>query len=216
MLVNWTIENFKSIGRQVTLSLSPITVLVGANSSGKSSIIQSILLIKQTLQYATPDRPIALNGPLLKLGNYNDVRNVLSQGEGFRIGWKYDSRYLASLFPNLFTPEDIELPYSSYRDSVSTIECATQFGVDPTAKTELSLLQPFLLSCDMLASGMREEEDEAAAKLQVHRAGGAPDEALIKRLRPPHVTGNPIYDSNLFQCRSGRRGSAYRSASGVP
>ena len=98
MLVTWTIENFKSIGGKLTLSLSPITVLVGANSSGKSSIIQSLLLIKQTLQYATADLPIALNGPLLKLGNYNDVKNVLSEGEGFRIGWKYDAGLFASIF----------------------------------------------------------------------------------------------------------------------
>jgi AAA15 family ATPase/GTPase len=66
MLTSWTVENFKSIGKEIVLPLSPITALVGANSSGKSSIIQSILLIKQTLQYATADRPIALNGPLAR------------------------------------------------------------------------------------------------------------------------------------------------------
>ena len=82
MLANWTLENFKSVGTKLTLPLSPITVLVGANSSGKSSIIQSILLIKQTLRYAATDRAIALNGPLLKLGNYQDVRNVMTVGRG--------------------------------------------------------------------------------------------------------------------------------------
>src|ERR1700675_3792599 len=101
MLVSWTIDNFKSIGKELKLSLSPITILVGANSSGKSSIIQSILLIKQTLQYATADRPIALNGPLLKLGNYTDVKNVTTKAEGFRIGWSYDSEFLPSVFPSI-------------------------------------------------------------------------------------------------------------------
>ena len=169
MLTSWTVENFKSIGRELMLSLSPITVLVGANSSGKSSIIQSILLIKQTLQYATADRPIALNGPLLKLGNYNDIRNVLSEGEGFRIGWKFDASYFSTSFPDLAQLPAIRRPaYVPYREEVSQIECATQFDVDQTAKSELSLLQPFLLSCAVCAAGVPSEE-VATAKVSIPR-----------------------------------------------
>ena len=73
MFTSWTVENFKSIRGQLTLPLAPLTIMVGANSSGKSSILQSILLVKQTLQHAAPERAIALNGPLLKLGTFHDV-----------------------------------------------------------------------------------------------------------------------------------------------
>ncbi len=118
MLVEWKVENFKSIGNELALSLSPITVLVGANSSGKSSIIQSMLLVKQTLQYATADRPIALNGPLLKLGNYNDVKNVQASGEGFSIGWKYEAS--ASAFPSFFKGLNINRSVGIYRLFVVT------------------------------------------------------------------------------------------------
>jgi predicted ATPase len=174
MFVSWTLENFKSVGRELTLSLSPITIFVGANSSGKSSIIQSILLIKQTLQYATSDQPIALNGPLIKLGNYNDVKNVLSKSEGFRIGWKFDAGNLSAIFPHLDSKRGSRSSrLAPYRSEVSEIECATQFGVDPNEpQNELSLLQPRLLSCKMHAAHAN-PDDEHPATLRVSRANEA-------------------------------------------
>jgi AAA15 family ATPase/GTPase len=56
------------------LEFAPLTIFCGANSSGKSSILQSILLFKQTLQKRTLKSPnMALNGPLVKLGGFSDV-----------------------------------------------------------------------------------------------------------------------------------------------
>jgi len=185
MLVNWTIENFKSIGSELTLFLSPVTVLVGANSSGKSSIIQSILLIKQTLQYATADRPIALNGPLLKLGNFTDVKNVIAKGEGFRIGWRYDSGQFALIFPNLGKHLDIRLSkYAPYRTEVSKIECSTQFGLESSSnRSELSLLQPLLISSKLSVTA-KDVEGQHNAYIKAERSREPEDEALIRQLRP--------------------------------
>ena len=46
-LRKWRLSSFKSIGGAVEIELAPLTVLVGANSAGKSSLIQSILLIQE-------------------------------------------------------------------------------------------------------------------------------------------------------------------------
>ena len=51
-----------------SLPLSPLNVLLGPNSSGKSSLIQSLLLLAQS----TEDE-IILNGPLVRLGDPADV-----------------------------------------------------------------------------------------------------------------------------------------------
>jgi hypothetical protein len=147
MLTSWTVQNFKSIGKELVLSLSPITALVGANSSGKSSIIQSILLIKQTLQYATADRPIALNGPLLKLGTFDDVRNVRSEGQGVRIGWQFDDAHMPST--SEFFLKSRVAPSMPWHGLISNIKCMTEFGVDPSARSELSRLQPLLISTSL-------------------------------------------------------------------
>jgi hypothetical protein len=192
MLVNWTLENFKSVAGEISLPLSPITVLVGANSSGKSSIIQSILLIKQTLQYATSDRAIALNGPLIKLGNYDDIRNVLSAGEGFRISWKYDTAPRESSANSAIGSR---APLLGYR-AVSQVEYSTQFGMDPKSpKNELSLLQPVLMSCRVRAVSHTEGEEKHSAEMLVERK--FPDnknfaaknwlgESLVSAFGPPY------------------------------
>jgi predicted ATPase len=90
MLTRWSIENFKSFCGRTQIELAPISVFAGANSSGKSTIIQSILLLKQTLQYAPANRPLALNGPLLKLGTFNDVKNASSDEAYVGIEWELD------------------------------------------------------------------------------------------------------------------------------
>ena len=44
MLSSFTIENFKSYGK-ATLKLAPLTVLIGANASGKSNAIEALRLL---------------------------------------------------------------------------------------------------------------------------------------------------------------------------
>jgi len=59
MLSSLSLENFKSWKSISRMSLAPITGLFGTNSSGKTSIIQLLLLLKQTVE--SPDRAQALN-----------------------------------------------------------------------------------------------------------------------------------------------------------
>ncbi len=49
------VEGFKSIAKRQEIEIAPLTILAGANSSGKSSIMQPLLMLKQTLE-ATKDR----------------------------------------------------------------------------------------------------------------------------------------------------------------
>jgi predicted ATPase len=85
MLKQWTVENFKSFKGRHSVNLAAVNVLAGANSSGKSTLIQSILLLKQTLQYGAEDRTITLNGPLLRLGYFADICNNKAETEEVRI-----------------------------------------------------------------------------------------------------------------------------------
>ena len=49
MLTKIAIENFKSIGRRIELELKPLTILVGPNASGKSSILEALPLLIQSI-----------------------------------------------------------------------------------------------------------------------------------------------------------------------
>lgn len=73
MLKSWLIQNFKPILDSGELNLAPVTVLAGRNSSGKSSLIQSILMIAQTLSNRVLDRALLPNGPIVQLGTFEDI-----------------------------------------------------------------------------------------------------------------------------------------------
>ena len=48
MITFYNIENFKSFGKETGIELAPITLIYGNNSSGKSSVLQSLQLLKQS------------------------------------------------------------------------------------------------------------------------------------------------------------------------
>lgn len=85
MLTKWAVKNFKSFKSLTPIDLSMVNVIAGANSSGKSTLIQSILLLKQTIQYGPEDRPLALNGPILRLGSFKDIKNIFSDESSLEI-----------------------------------------------------------------------------------------------------------------------------------
>lgn len=53
------LQNLKAWRDSGAVQLAPVTMLLGSNSSGKSTLLQSLLLLKQTV--ASPDRTIHLN-----------------------------------------------------------------------------------------------------------------------------------------------------------
>ncbi len=75
MLSNLSIENFKSWKHIPSMRLAPITGMFGPNSSGKTSIIQLLLMLKQTVE--SPDRAQVLNfgddRSLVSLGTFGDI-----------------------------------------------------------------------------------------------------------------------------------------------
>lgn len=73
MITNWRLRGFKSVQNKTDLHLAPLTVLVGPNSSGKSSVIQSILVTAQTMADEYLEAPMLWNGPLTVLGQFSDV-----------------------------------------------------------------------------------------------------------------------------------------------
>ena len=74
-LLRWRVRNFKSIAT-ADLELAPLTVLVGANSTGKSSLLQSVLLAAQAAGAPQGEPGIPLNGALVELGELAELRRA--------------------------------------------------------------------------------------------------------------------------------------------
>lgn len=79
MFKRFFLKNFKVWGDQLWqdgIELAPVTLLLGPNSAGKTSLLQMPLLLRQT--FASPDRHLDLNlggqpTDLLDLGSYDSV-----------------------------------------------------------------------------------------------------------------------------------------------
>lgn len=72
MISNLQLKNFKSHNNS-DLRFSNLTVLTGINSAGKSSVIQSLLLLRQSKQKNRLHSGLDLNSPLCDLGKGSDV-----------------------------------------------------------------------------------------------------------------------------------------------
>ena len=57
------VEKYKSLRDRTEIELRRLTVLAGANSSGKSSIMQPLLLLKQTFEAGFDPGPLLISGP---------------------------------------------------------------------------------------------------------------------------------------------------------
>ncbi|NLF07982.1 MAG: AAA family ATPase, partial [Pirellulaceae bacterium] len=77
MLNQLSVQNFKSWRSISKMRLAPITGLFGANSSGKSSILQFLLMLKQTID--SSDRAQVLEfGDEKSLTNLGSFRDIVS------------------------------------------------------------------------------------------------------------------------------------------
>ena len=79
--LNLSIEGYKCFKEKTTFELNNITLLTGANSAGKSSVIQSLLLLKKiskdSITKSKPRIDLDLNDPnyALELGKYDDIKS---------------------------------------------------------------------------------------------------------------------------------------------
>ncbi|HEY9706385.1 MAG TPA: AAA family ATPase, partial [Allocoleopsis sp.] len=61
-----TVKGYKSLYEESSIEIRPLTIIAGANSSGKSSIMQPLLLMKQTLESSYDPGCLLLNGDHIK------------------------------------------------------------------------------------------------------------------------------------------------------
>ena len=75
-----SVYNFKSIEEVVDVDVSNLTVLAGVNSSGKSSLIQALLLLKQTLTTSMSEM-LNIDGPYVYANSLLDLVHNKRNGD---------------------------------------------------------------------------------------------------------------------------------------
>lgn len=130
MLKKVKIENFKSFGEQQEIEFAPLTLLYGPNSSGKSSIIQSLLLIKQSMDNRNQHAAPTFSGNLLDLGSFKTTVHKHDAERDISFEVQYTSsldikEHIAKTSNTLIFGKDdlrkLNLKYSNYEVGSETI-----------------------------------------------------------------------------------------------
>jgi predicted ATPase len=94
-LTQLNLKNFKSWRETGEIRLAPITAFFGSNSSGKTSLLQSLLLMKQTTESPDRSRVLDLTGPnvLVDMGTAQDIqfRHEHGRNVSLALGWHVDA-----------------------------------------------------------------------------------------------------------------------------
>ncbi len=106
MLKKIRIQNFKCLQDTKDIEIRPLTFLVGPNSSGKSSVFQAILALKQTVESGDQRSPLILQD-YIDLGSYKDV------------------------FFNHDTKKDIKIDF----EDINSLKWSVTFSVQETERT---------------------------------------------------------------------------------
>ena len=123
MLRRIGLQNFKC-WRELDIELAPITLFFGANSSGKTALLQSLLMLKQTARGFDPAQHINFGGgeaDYVDLGSYQDLAfgHAAEASVGINLSWSSSSEVI-------FFSDDRELD----KRRVSSISYDVAWGID--------------------------------------------------------------------------------------
>ncbi len=85
MLRELTLDGFKCFDEQ-RIPVGRLTLLTGVNASGKSSVIQALALLRQSVLDAEWSPQLVLDGSLIRLGTAADVVNKIRGGRTLGLG----------------------------------------------------------------------------------------------------------------------------------
>ncbi len=93
--------NYKAFDED-SIDLKPITILLGANSSGKSSLLQLLLLFKQTINIeGSYESALKLNGKFVGLGEIENIFKNKNTDNDLTFSFGFDSKRLDFQFHEL-------------------------------------------------------------------------------------------------------------------
>ena len=136
MLTELKLSNFRIFDDEVAVRFRPITVFIGHNNSGKSSIIKFLLMLQQSLdpgkpQFLTPE------GNRVQLGIFSELKNSLTTKKNlhFQLTAKGPSSPSGSFLEYVKSFDGVEVARLLY-----TIDTAILYGDIQTGHTEYFLV----------------------------------------------------------------------------
>ncbi len=145
-LIRIGLGNFLAF-EHVELELAPLTVLIGANSTGKSAVLHALVLLKQSLEGGDYRVPLTFGGPLLDLGRLQDVRwGRRNRALRFHLMWENGCGIATSIKPQR------RIGLAVQRDTFRLIAGGREWRLDAGDKVE-----PWYFSFEITQASEREK-----------------------------------------------------------
>ncbi len=145
MITKLFIENFRSI-ENAEMDLGKITVLTGANNSGKSSVIYALLVLRNILTNPNQSLDNILTLPFINLGGFEQVVYLKDKEKSIKLGFSIDYNMI-SIGGISF---DFPIKSGDITFSCSTNPAKTDIQLDITgdrqAKGVISIAFPYTLN----------------------------------------------------------------------
>ena len=116
MITNINISNFKAFSETGNISLGALNVLTGINGRGKSTLLQSLLLLSQSMRESDNHSPLHLfiNGEWVRLGTFQELINESNRSQNhisfaFTTDDNKDNEYVLTYYPVNNDPSIAEL-----------------------------------------------------------------------------------------------------------
>jgi predicted ATPase len=114
------VRGYKSLADEQQIEIRPLTILAGVNSSGKSSILQPLLLMKQTLDAPYDPGPLQLDGSNVSVTSIEQVLSRQSkkqQVKHFSVGFTVNGQEEIILTFGKSATGELQLPRMTIRES---------------------------------------------------------------------------------------------------
>lgn len=124
-----TLENFRGVTDRVRVDLAPVTLLFGANSAGKSTILHALRYVRYLL--GVWRSPESLNRPLAGAGGFRDLVNGMMQTKEMRIRLDFHgdvTPFVRDYVPNV----DLDHLYFPNLSMANPLESLESFWIDLT------------------------------------------------------------------------------------
>ena len=103
MLTKIELENFKCFKERTSFPLGKLNLLTGVNGRGKSTLLQSLLLMRQSIEHNDTTCDIILNGNCINLGKFTDIQNSsISRNESIKFRYFYKDEHFIDPNQELF------------------------------------------------------------------------------------------------------------------
>jgi predicted ATPase len=119
MINELQIQNFKCFQQATLFEFAKLNLLTGVNGRGKSSLLQSILILSQSAWNNANMEKLIINGTLLELGNFDDIKNSETpRGEYIHFNFKVN------------TSLEVKMQYTENLDDALLAKCVN-FEIHP-------------------------------------------------------------------------------------